>query len=140
MFCVGFLGWTWDAFDFFTVSLCITEIAKDFGVENSDVSWVQSTIWSISVTSIAMPLLTSRVPGPHLDAHAAIRRRLHLRLDVGSLRAQMAHDHQSVLVYCPRDVQWVLQYIRAIPGREKFVRYCDGGYVFRSYSLEDVDS
>lgn len=40
MFLVGFLGWTWDAFDFFTVSLTVTEIAKDFGVSNSDVSWV----------------------------------------------------------------------------------------------------
>ncbi|OAL30920.1 hypothetical protein AYO20_08505 [Fonsecaea nubica] len=39
MFWAGFLGWTWDAFDFFTVSLTITEIAKDFGVENSAVSW-----------------------------------------------------------------------------------------------------
>ena len=28
----GFLGWTWDAFDFFTVSLMITETAKDFEV------------------------------------------------------------------------------------------------------------
>lgn len=40
MFAVGFLGWTWDAFDFFTVSLTITEIATDFGVPNSEVSWV----------------------------------------------------------------------------------------------------
>lgn len=39
MFAVGFAGWVWDAFDFFTVSLCITEIAEDFGVANSDVSW-----------------------------------------------------------------------------------------------------
>ncbi|KAF2462003.1 carboxylic acid transporter [Lineolata rhizophorae] len=39
MFAVGFCGWTWDAFDFFTVSLTITEIADDFGVENSAVSW-----------------------------------------------------------------------------------------------------
>jgi SHS family lactate transporter-like MFS transporter len=40
MFLAGFLGWTWDAFDFFTVSLTITEIAADFNVENSAVSWV----------------------------------------------------------------------------------------------------
>jgi hypothetical protein len=40
MFLAGFLGWTWDAFDFFTVSLTITEIAADFDVENSAVSWV----------------------------------------------------------------------------------------------------
>ena len=37
---VGFIGWTWDAFDFFTVSLTVTEIAKDFGEKNSDVTWV----------------------------------------------------------------------------------------------------
>ena len=41
MFAAGFLGWTWDAFDFFTVSLTVTELAKDFGVSNSDVSWVR---------------------------------------------------------------------------------------------------
>jgi hypothetical protein len=40
MFLGGFLGWTWDAFDFFTVSLTVTEIAKEFGVRNSDVTWV----------------------------------------------------------------------------------------------------
>jgi SHS family lactate transporter-like MFS transporter len=39
MFSVGFLGWTWDAFDFFTVSLCVTEIAAEFGTTNSAVSW-----------------------------------------------------------------------------------------------------
>jgi len=33
---------TWDAFDFFTVSLTVTEIARDFGVENSEVTWVRN--------------------------------------------------------------------------------------------------
>lgn len=40
MFTVGFLGWTWDAFDFFTVSLTVTEIATDFGKSEAAVSWV----------------------------------------------------------------------------------------------------
>jgi MFS transporter, SHS family, lactate transporter len=40
LFSCGLIAWTWDAFDFFTVSLTITEIAKDFEVENSAVSWV----------------------------------------------------------------------------------------------------
>jgi hypothetical protein len=31
----------WDAFDFATVSLTVTEVAKDFGVENSEVTWVR---------------------------------------------------------------------------------------------------
>lgn len=39
MFGVGFIAWVWDAFDFFTVSLTITEIATEFGVTNSEVSW-----------------------------------------------------------------------------------------------------
>lgn len=41
MFTVGFLGWTWDAFDFFTVSMTLTELAEEFGVSYSDVSWVR---------------------------------------------------------------------------------------------------
>lgn len=41
MFTVGFLGWTWDAFDFFTVSLTVTEIAADFGKSDAAVSWVR---------------------------------------------------------------------------------------------------
>ena len=47
MFFAGWLGWTWDSFDFFTVSLTVTEIAKDFGVANSDVTWVGSLICSL---------------------------------------------------------------------------------------------
>ena len=39
MFWAGFCAWVWDAFDFFTVSLTVTEIAADFGISNSDVSW-----------------------------------------------------------------------------------------------------
>ena len=40
MFLAGFLGWTWDAFDFFTVSLNVTEIAKTFNTTKANVSWV----------------------------------------------------------------------------------------------------
>lgn len=41
MFMVGFIGWTWDSFDFFTVSLTVTELAQQFEVENSEVTWVR---------------------------------------------------------------------------------------------------
>lgn len=36
---VAFLGWTWDAFDFFTVSLTIPELAEEFGKTNKDITW-----------------------------------------------------------------------------------------------------
>ena len=38
-FLVGFLGWSWDAFDFFTVSLTVTQLAKQFGKSNSQITW-----------------------------------------------------------------------------------------------------
>jgi MFS transporter, SHS family, lactate transporter len=38
-FLVGFLGWTWDAFDFFTVSLTVSDLAKTFHKANSDITW-----------------------------------------------------------------------------------------------------
>ena len=37
---VSFPGWNLDAFDFFTVSLTITKIVKEFNVANSKVSRV----------------------------------------------------------------------------------------------------
>ncbi|KAK5742007.1 hypothetical protein LTR17_003515 [Elasticomyces elasticus] len=39
MFAVGFAAWAWDAFDFFTVSLTVTELAEDFDKLPSEVSW-----------------------------------------------------------------------------------------------------
>jgi MFS transporter, SHS family, lactate transporter len=44
MFLAGFLGWTWDAFDFFTVSLTVTELAESFGKTNAQVSWVSGPL------------------------------------------------------------------------------------------------
>lgn len=38
-FLVAFAGWTWDAFDFFTVSLTVTSLAKEFDVSKKDITW-----------------------------------------------------------------------------------------------------
>ncbi|KAF4217023.1 hypothetical protein CNMCM8980_003990 [Aspergillus fumigatiaffinis] len=38
-FLVAFLGWTWDAFDFFTVSLTTSQLAKEFDKSISDITW-----------------------------------------------------------------------------------------------------
>jgi len=38
-FLVGFLAWSWDAFDFFTVSLTVEQLAKQFGKQNSQITW-----------------------------------------------------------------------------------------------------
>ncbi|KAM7213185.1 Major facilitator superfamily domain containing protein [Rhypophila decipiens] len=38
-FMVAFLAWTWDAFDFFTVSLTVAELAETFDKTNTDITW-----------------------------------------------------------------------------------------------------
>ncbi len=38
-FLVGFIAWTWDAFDFFTVSLTVTPLAEQFGKTSTDITW-----------------------------------------------------------------------------------------------------
>ncbi|KAI1753205.1 carboxylic acid transporter [Xylaria castorea] len=61
MFSVGFLGWTWDAFDFFTVSLCVTEIAAEFNTTNSAVSWgITITLMLRSVGALVFGSLSDR--------------------------------------------------------------------------------
>jgi MFS transporter, SHS family, lactate transporter len=36
---IAFLGWTWDAFDFFSVSITVPQLAKYFNKQNSDITW-----------------------------------------------------------------------------------------------------
>lgn len=38
-FAIAFSAWTWDAFDFFTVSLTVSELAEQFGKTNSQITW-----------------------------------------------------------------------------------------------------
>ena len=38
-FLVAFFAWSWDAFDFFTVSLTVPELAEEFGKTNTDITW-----------------------------------------------------------------------------------------------------
>lgn len=38
-FACSFIAWTWDAFDFFTVSLTVSDLAKEFGKTNKDITW-----------------------------------------------------------------------------------------------------
>ncbi|KAK3671607.1 Carboxylic acid transporter [Recurvomyces mirabilis] len=39
MFLVAFLAWTWDAFDFFTVSLTVNGLSETFGVSTKEITW-----------------------------------------------------------------------------------------------------
>jgi SHS family lactate transporter-like MFS transporter len=36
---VAFFAWSWDAFDFFTVSLTVSDLAEEFHKSNTDITW-----------------------------------------------------------------------------------------------------
>lgn len=38
-FLVAFFAWSWDAFDFFTVSLTVSDLAETFNKSNTDITW-----------------------------------------------------------------------------------------------------
>jgi SHS family lactate transporter-like MFS transporter len=38
-FLVAFFAWSWDAFDFFTVSLTVSDLAKTFDKTTTDITW-----------------------------------------------------------------------------------------------------
>ena len=38
-FFVAFIAWSWDAFDFFTVSLTVSDLAETFDKSNTDITW-----------------------------------------------------------------------------------------------------
>jgi SHS family lactate transporter-like MFS transporter len=46
-FLVAFLAWTWDSFGFFTVSLTIEELSKEFGKTPSQITWGITLVLSI---------------------------------------------------------------------------------------------
>ncbi|KAH6889234.1 lactate/pyruvate transporter [Thelonectria olida] len=60
-FFVAFAAWTWDAFDFFTVSLTVTDLAKDFGKSKTDITWgITLVLMFRSVGSIAFGIAADR--------------------------------------------------------------------------------
>lgn len=52
---------TWDAFDFFTVSLTVTDLAKDFGKSKTDITWgITLVLMFRSVGSIIFGIAADR--------------------------------------------------------------------------------
>ncbi|RAK97895.1 sugar transporter family protein [Aspergillus ibericus CBS 121593] len=60
-FGVAFFGWTWDAFDFFTVSLTTTQLAKTFDKTVTDITWGITLVLMLrSVGAIAFGIAADR--------------------------------------------------------------------------------
>ena len=59
-FLVGFFAWTWDAFDFFTVSLTVPQLAKQFDKQNTQITWgITLVLMFRSVGSVAFGTMES---------------------------------------------------------------------------------
>lgn len=67
-FLVAFLAWSWDAFDFFTVSLTVKPLAEQFGKNTTDITWgITLVLMFRSVGSVLFGrCLPSLVPSSHL--------------------------------------------------------------------------
>ena len=60
-FLVAFVAWTWDAFDFFTVSLVVGDLAESFGKTNADITWGITLVLMLrSVGAITFGLAADR--------------------------------------------------------------------------------
>jgi SHS family lactate transporter-like MFS transporter len=60
-FLVAFFAWSWDAFDFFTVSLTVTDLAESFGKTKADITWGITLVLMLrSVGSIIFGLAADR--------------------------------------------------------------------------------
>ncbi|KAJ8605270.1 hypothetical protein MRB53_041526 [Persea americana] len=60
-FACAFLAWSWDAFDFFTVSLTVSDLAATFGKTNADITWgITLALMTRSVGAIAFGLAADR--------------------------------------------------------------------------------
>lgn len=60
-FLVAFLAWSWDAFDFFTVSLTVRDLAKQFHKTNADITWGITLVLMLrSVGSILFGIAADR--------------------------------------------------------------------------------
>ncbi|KAI1173228.1 major facilitator superfamily domain-containing protein [Nemania sp. FL0916] len=60
-FSIAFIAWTWDAFDFFTVSLTTTQLATTFGKDVTDISWGITLVLMLrSVGSIIFGIAADR--------------------------------------------------------------------------------
>lgn len=60
-FFVAFFAWTWDAFDFFTVSLVVGPLAETFKKTNADITWGITLVLMLrSVGAITFGLAADR--------------------------------------------------------------------------------
>lgn len=96
MFLAGFIGWVWDAFDFFSVTMTVTELASTFNVSTASVTWV-----SRSTDLGILAMLTSFWAGDHRYVDASIRGRFFLWLPSRSVWEEIRHDSQPFPLRCP---------------------------------------
>lgn len=60
-FGVAFFAWTWDAFDFFTVSLTVSDLSKTFHRSNKEITWgITLVLMFRSVGSILFGIAADR--------------------------------------------------------------------------------
>lgn len=103
---VGFLGWTWDAFDFFTVSLTISDLAKDFQKTPADITWgITLALMFRSVGAVIFGIASDR----YGRKVSELRRLLSSGWDSETDSSTVAFCGQQHPLHCSRTCHRILQ-------------------------------
>ena len=120
-FFVGFFAWTWDAFDFFTVSLTVSDLAKTFDKSTTQITWgITLVLMFRSVGSIIFGKARSMtsIPPRWTDHLIRYRRR--------QIWEKMAVRRQQSSIHRPRIRHRLLSDIQGIFSRASSLWSCHG--------------
>ena len=124
-FLVGFLGWSWDAFDFFTVSLTVEQLAKQFGKSNSQITWGITLVLmfrSVGSTIFGKPSATPLDITCFNPFHRYCSRQIW---------PQVAFHRQQYPLHYPRTRHRLLPNLQAVPRMSCPLRHCHGWSIWQ---------
>ncbi len=123
-FLVAFFAWSWDAFDFFTVSLTVSQLAKQFDKSASQITWGITLVLmfrSVGSTLFGKPKVSLPVEYVLLILGFRYRRR--------SIWTEMALRCEQYPVHRSRVRDWFLSKLQAVLGLQSTLWSCHGRIV-----------
>ena len=127
-FLVAFFAWSWDAFDFFTVSLTVSQLAKEFHKTNSQITWGITLV--LMFRSVGSIIFGKPKACQQWNTVLIIDSRYCFR----SIWEEMALCYQQHSIHHPRARNRVLSHIQAILGLQSPFRSCHGRLVWQCCS------
>jgi hypothetical protein len=105
-FLVAFVAWSWDAFDFFTVSMTVSDLAETFDKTKTDITWGITLVLMLrSVGAILFGVASDR-----WRSKTRVRERLLIVTISSPLTPQPLERLPASLYYCTLDTELLTPY------------------------------